>query len=48
MIEIKGRYGAEYSAPECFEVEIVTEGAMLSVSMGSAEGYDVDKEDFNW
>lgn len=51
MFESKRNYGATYSAPECVELEVITEGTVLSASTGigaSPEGYDVDKEVFNW
>lgn len=40
-----------YSSPECIELEVVTEGTVLSSSTmttASPEGYDVDNEVFNW
>lgn len=52
MIDIKRRFDAAgYSAPECVELEVIIEGAILSASTGmgaSAEGYNVDDEVFNW
>ena len=42
---------SRYSSPECVELEVITEGTLLSLSTGvtaSPEGYDVDKEEFNW
>ena len=48
MMKIKKCDGAAYSAPECIVLEIFTEGALLSASNASIEGYDVDTEEFNW
>lgn len=51
MIKTKRHYGAVYTAPECVELEVITEGTVLSASTGigaSSEGYDVDDEKFNW
>jgi hypothetical protein len=52
MIRIKKTIeNVGYSSPTCVEMEIVTEGTVLSSSTmttTSPEGYDVDNEVFNW
>ena len=51
MIQTKGHFGAAYSAPETVELEVITEGTILSVSTGfgaSQEGYNVDNDEFKW
>ena len=43
--------GAVYSSPKCVELEILTQGTVLTGSTflnSTPEGYDMDKADFNW
>ena len=52
MTKLKKQMGREqYTSPECVEIEVFMDGAILSASTGinaSQEGYDVDNDEFNW
>lgn len=52
MTKLKKQKGSsKYTSPVCVELEVYMDGAILSASTGFnavPEGYDVDRDEFNW